>query len=192
MIFFVVVVWKPFSLLFSHLFLFLFPAWGDMLLLLLSCSVMSNSLPPHRLEHTRLPCPSPSPGICSNSSALSQFTIQPSHPLSLPSPPAFSLSQHQHLFQRVSSSHQVAKVLELQLQHQSLQWIFRIGFLLGLRDLISLQYKGLSRVFSNTTVPNNSLMFSLLYGPNVTSIHDTGKTIALTRQTCHQNSVSAF
>ena len=140
----------------------------------------------------QVPCPSPSPGICSNSSALSQFTIQPSHPLSLPSPPAFSLSQHQCLFQRVSSSHQVAKVLELQLQHQSLQWIFRIGFLLGLRDLISLQYKGLSRVFSNTTVPNNSLMFSLLYGPNVTSIHDTGKTIALTRQTCHQNCVSAF
>ena len=45
--------------------------------------------------------------------------IQPSHPLSSPSPPAFSLSQHQGLFQRVSSSHQVAKVLELQLQHQS-------------------------------------------------------------------------
>ena len=51
--------------------------------------------------------------------------IQPSHPLSSPSPPAFNLSQHQGLFQRVSSSHQVAKVLELQLQHQSFQWIFR-------------------------------------------------------------------
>ena len=47
--------------------------------------------------------------------------IQPSHPLSSPSPPAFSLSQHQGLFQGVSSSHQVAKVLELQLQHQSFQ-----------------------------------------------------------------------
>ena len=46
--------------------------------------------------------------------------IQPSHPLSSPSP-AFNLSQHQGLFQRVSSSHQVAKVLELQLQHQSFQ-----------------------------------------------------------------------
>ena len=45
--------------------------------------------------------------------------IQPSHPLSSPSPPAFNLSQHQGLFQRVSSSHQVAKILELQLQHQS-------------------------------------------------------------------------
>ena len=55
--------------------------------------------------------------------------IQPSHPLSSPSPPAFNLSQHQGLFQWVSSSHQVAKVLELQLHHQSFQWIFRIDFL---------------------------------------------------------------
>ena len=47
--------------------------------------------------------------------------IQPSHPLSSPSPPAFSLSQHQALFQEVSSSQQVAKVLEIQLQHQSFQ-----------------------------------------------------------------------
>ena len=47
--------------------------------------------------------------------------IQPSHPLSSPSPPAFNLSQHQGLFQGVSSSQQVAKVLESQLQHQSFQ-----------------------------------------------------------------------
>ena len=51
--------------------------------------------------------------------------IQPSHPLSAPSPLAFNLSQHQGLFQWVSSSHQVAKILEFQLQHQSFQWIFR-------------------------------------------------------------------
>ena len=55
--------------------------------------------------------------------------IQPSHPLSSPSPPAFNLSQHQGLFSWVNSSHQVAKVLELQLQHQSFQWIFRTDFL---------------------------------------------------------------
>ena len=54
--------------------------------------------------------------------------IQPSHPLSSPSP-AFNLSQDQGLFQWVSSLHQVAKVLEFQLQHQSFQWIFRIDFL---------------------------------------------------------------
>ena len=55
--------------------------------------------------------------------------IQPPHPLSSPSPPAFNHSQHQGLFQLVSSSPQVAKVLEFQLQHQSFQWIFRTGFL---------------------------------------------------------------
>ena len=55
--------------------------------------------------------------------------IQPSHPLSPPSPPALNLSQHQGLFQWVGSSHQVSKVLELQLQHQSSQLIFRVDFL---------------------------------------------------------------
>ena len=55
--------------------------------------------------------------------------IQPSHPLSYSPPHAFNPSQHQGLFQWVSSSHQVAKVLELQLQHQSFQWIFRTDFL---------------------------------------------------------------
>ena len=55
--------------------------------------------------------------------------IQPSHPLSFPSPPAFNFSQHQGLYQWVSSSHQVTKVLEFQLQHQSFQWIFRTDFL---------------------------------------------------------------
>ena len=50
--------------------------------------------------------------------------IQPFHPLSSPSPPTFNLSQHQGLFKWVSSSHQVAKVLEFRLQHQSFQWIF--------------------------------------------------------------------
>jgi len=77
--------------------------------------------------------------------------IQPSHPLSSPSPSTFNLSQHQGLFKWVNSSHEVAKVLELQLQHQSFQWIFRTDSL-GLTGWISLQSKGLSRVFSNTTV----------------------------------------
>ena len=55
--------------------------------------------------------------------------IQPSHLLFLPSLPAFNLSQHQDLFQWVGSLHQVAKVLELQLQQQSFPWIFRVDFL---------------------------------------------------------------
>ena len=78
--------------------------------------------------------------------------IQSSHPLVSPSPPAFNLSQHQGLFQWVSYLYQVAKVLQIQLKHQSFQLIFRDWFSLGWTGWISLQSKGLSRVFSNTTV----------------------------------------
>ena len=88
-------------------------------------SVTSDSLRPHGLQHTRLPCPSATPRVCSKSCPLSQWCHPTSHPLSSLSPPAFNLSQHQGLFKWVSSSHQVAKVLEFQLQHQSFQWIFR-------------------------------------------------------------------
>ena len=77
--------------------------------------------------------------------------IQPSHPLSPPFPLVLNLSQHQGLFQRVGSSHQVAKVLELQHEHQSFQWNLQGWFPLGLAGLISLHSKGLSRVFSSPT-----------------------------------------
>ena len=77
--------------------------------------------------------------------------IQPSQSLLPPSPPTFNLSQHQGLFKWVSSSHQVAKVLEFQLQYQSFNE-YQDWFPLGLTGWISLQSKGLTRVFSNTTV----------------------------------------
>ena len=83
--------------------------------LLFSSSVVPNSLWPHRLQHARPPCPSPTPRACSYSCPLSQGC----HPTILssviPSPSAFNLSQHQGLFQWVSSSRQLAKVLEFQL-----------------------------------------------------------------------------
>ena len=60
---------------------------------------------------------------------LVSAAIQQYHPLLSPSPPSFNLSQHQGLFKWVSSLHQVAKVLEFQLQHQSFQWVFRTDFL---------------------------------------------------------------
>ena len=69
--------------------------------------------------------------------------IQPSHPLLPSSPPALSLFQSQGLFHRAGSSRQEAKILELQLQQESFEWIFRV---------ISLQSKGLLKVFSRTTV----------------------------------------
>ena len=86
-------------------------------------------LRPHGLQHARLPCPSLTPRAYSNSFHWVGDAVQPSHPLSSPSPPALNLSQHQGLFQWVSSSHQVAKILELQLQHHSFQWTPRTGLL---------------------------------------------------------------
>ena len=65
--------------------------------------------------------------------------IQPSHPLSSPSPPALKLSQHQGLFHWVSSLHQVAKVLGLQLQHQSFQYSGLISFRMDCLDLLAVQ-----------------------------------------------------
>ena len=79
-----------------------------------SHSVVSESLWPHGLQHTRLPCPSPTPGAWSNSCSWRVGdAIQPSHPLSFPSPPVFNLAQQQGLFQWLSSLYQMTKVLEL-------------------------------------------------------------------------------
>ena len=78
--------------------------------------------------------------------------IQPSHPLSSPSPPAPNPSQHQSLFQWVSSSNEVAKVLRVSASTSVLPMNTQDWFPLGLTGFISLQSNGLSRVFSNTTV----------------------------------------
>ena len=98
--------------------------------------------------------------------------IQPSHPLSSPSP-AFSLSQYQGLFQWVSPSYQVAKVLELQLQHQSFQWIFCTNFLQD--GLVGPPCSPRDSQKSSPTPQFksiNSSALSLLCGPTLTSIHD--------------------
>ena len=110
------------------------------LLLLFSPSILSNSLWPHGLQHARLPCPSPTLEFAQTHVPWVSDAIQPSHPLLSPSPPAPNPSQHQGLFQWVSSSHQVAKVLEFQLHHQSFQWTpgtdsFRMDWL----DLLAVQ-----------------------------------------------------
>ena len=118
--------------------------------------------------------------------------IQPSHPLSSPSPPAFNLSQHQGLFQWAGSSYQVANALEFQLQHQSFQWIFRFDFLWDwlvwspcsprdCQESPTLQFKNIS-----------SLALRLLYGPTLTSIHDCWKNHSFDyTDLCWQSGVSA-
>ena len=92
-------------------------------------SVMLESLWSHGLQHARPPCPSPTPGVYPNPCPLSQWCHPTISSSLVPSPPALNLSQQQGLFKWVSSLHQVAKVLEFQLQHQSFQWIFRTDFL---------------------------------------------------------------
>ena len=104
--------------------------------------------------------------------------IQPSYPLSFPSPPAFYLSQHQGLFKWVSSSYPrgqsigtSASVLPMNIQ----DW-----FPLGWTGWISLQSKGFLRVFSKNTVQKYQfLVLSFLYGPTLTSIHDYWKNHSL-------------
>ena len=118
--------------------------------MLFSLPVVSDSLQPHRLQHFRLPCPSPSPWACSNSCPLSQWchptissSVVPFSSCLLSFPPSGSFLMSQ-LFtsggQTIGSS---GSVLPMNIQ----DW-----FPLGLTGLISLQSKGLSRVFSNTTV----------------------------------------
>ena len=117
-----------------------------------SCSVVSYSLQPPGLQHSRLPCPSPTPRACSNSCPLSWWCHPTISSSVIPFPPAFNLSQYQGLFQisqffalggqstGVSAS---ASVVSMNIQN----W-----FPLGWTGSISLQSKGLSRFFSNTTV----------------------------------------
>ena len=131
-----------------------------------SRSVVSDSLQPHGLQPARLPCPSPTPRAYSCPSVSD--AIQPSHPLSSPSPHTFNLSQHQGLFQGVSSLHQVAEVLEFRLQHQSFQCIFRTDFLwMDWLDLLAVQ----------GTLQHQSWKASILHTqpslcPALKSIHD--------------------
>ena len=160
----------------SFVFFFLF-------VVIQSLSVSASS-GPHGLQHARLPCLSLSPGVCSNSFSLSQLCHPTISSFVSPSPPVLNLSQHQGLFQWVSSLHQVARLLEL--QHQSFQWIFRVLFFFFYDWLV--WYPCCPRG-SQESSPRpqfqsiNFSAFSFLYDPAVTSVHDYWKIIALTIQT---------
>ena len=123
--------------------------WDLLALLFLSHSAVSSSLWPHGLQHAGFP-------VLHYLLEFDQIHVHwvrdpiwPSHPLLSPSHPSLNLSQHQSLFQWVSSLHQVAKVLELQLQHQSFHLIFRVDFLENW--LFWSLSPGLSRVLSSTS-----------------------------------------
>ena len=163
-----------------------------MVVVVVFCLVMSDSLWPHGLQHARLLCPSPSPRACSNwcplswwchpaiSSSVIPFTC-------LQSFPALGSFLTSWLFTSGGQSIRTsASVLPMNIQ----DW-----FLLELTGWISLQSKGLSRVFSNTTVQMHQFFSTQPSLWSNSHIHNmtTGKTIALTRQTlCWQSNVSAF
>ena len=143
---------------------------------------MSNSLRPHGQQHTRLPWQSPSPA----QTVVHRVSdsIQPSHPLSSPSPPAFNLFQHKGLFQWVRSSHQVAKVLEFQLKHQSFMFSPEHSGLISFRidwfDLLAAQgtFKSLFQHHSSkASIIRHSVFFMVQISHSYMTI---GKTIALT------------
>ena len=102
----------------------------------LVCSVQFSSVAQlcltlwsHGLQHARPPCPSPTPGVHSNSPPLSRWCHLTISSSVVPFSSAFNLSQHQGLFKWVSSLHQVAKILVFQLQSQFFQRIFRVDFI---------------------------------------------------------------
>ena len=138
---------------------------------------MSDSLWPHGLQHTRLPCPSPTPGACSNSHPLSQWchpTISSSvMPFSscAQSFPASGYFPRSQFFASGGQSIGVSASMNIQ------DW-----FPLKWTGWISLQFKGLLRVFSNTTVQKHQFFSSQLSLKSNSHIHTCyGKTIALTR-----------
>ena len=166
--------------------------WEAVTWILFSCQVLSYSMRPHRLQHARPPCPSPSPRVCRSSCPLNRWC----HPTissfvtpfsfflqCLPASGSFPMNR---LFasggQRFGAS---ASVLPMHIQG----W-----YPLGLSSLISLLSKGLSGVFSSTTVwRHRFLALCLLYGPGLITVRDHWEDHSLDyTDLCQQSNYSAF
>ena len=158
-----------------------------------SHSVVSDSLWHHGLQHTRLSCPSPTPGATQTHVHWVRDAIQPSHPLLSPSPPTFNLSQHQGLFQWISSLHQVAKVLELQLQHHpSSEYSWLISFRIDWFDLLAVQRTPKSLLQNHSSKASILWRWAIFMIQLSHSYRTTGKAIALTRWTFVGKGMSLF
>ena len=158
-----------------------------------SRSIMSNSLQPHELEHTRPPCPSPTPGAHANPCPLSRWchptissSVVPFSPCSQSFPASVSFPMSQ-LFASGGQSIAVSASTSI-LPMNTQDW-----FPLGWTGWISSQSKGLSRVFSNTAIRKHQFFSAQLSSQSNSHIHTwltTGKTIALTRRTFVDNVMS--
>ena len=134
-------------------------------------SLISDSMRPHRLQNARPPFHHQSPEFTQTHIHWVDDAIQPSHPLSFLSPPAFNLFQHQDLFHWVSSSHQVVKVLGVSALASVLPMNIQDWFTLGWTVWIFLLSKGLSRFFSNTTVQKHHFFCAQLSSESNSHIH---------------------
>ena len=150
-----------------------------MIIVQFSCSVVSNSLWPHEPQHARPPCPSPAPGVYPNSCPSSRWchptissSVVPfsSCPQSFSASGSFPMSQLFTSGGRSTGVSASTSVLPMNTQDWSP---------LGWTGWIFLQSKGLSRVFSNTTVQKHQFFGAQLYGPTLTSIHDYWKNHSL-------------
>ena len=144
-----------------------------------SCSVMSNSLRPMDCSIPSLPVHHQLPDFTQTHVHWVDDAIQPSQCLLTAFSPALNLSQHQDIFQWVSSSYQVAKVLEFQLQHQSFQWIPRIDFPYGLVGYPCSPRDSQESSPTPQFKSINSLALSCLHSSTLTSIHDHWKNHSL-------------
>ena len=144
----------------------------------------SHSVVPCGLQRARLPSPSPNFRACSNSCSTRRWCHSTVSSLSPPSLSAFNLSQHQGLFKWISSLHQVAKVLEFQLQNQSFnEHSGLISFRMDWLDILAVQgtlKSPLQHHSSKTSVLRHSAFFIVQLSYPYKTI---GKTIALTRRT---------
>ena len=145
---------------------------------------MCDSLRPHGLQHARFPCPSHLPELAQTHVHWVSDAIQPSYPLLSPSPPIFNFSQHQSLFQGVSSSHRLPKYWSFSFSiSSSNEYSGLISFRIDLFDLLAVHrtLKSLLQQYhSKSSILECSAFFIVqLSHPYMT----TGKTIALTRQT---------
>ena len=133
-----------------------------------SHSVVSDSLWPHRLQHARLPCPSPTLRACSNSCLSSRWY----HPTISSSVVPFSFCLQSFPASGSFPLSQVAKLLELQLHHRSFQWIFKVDFL---QDWLVWSLCSPRDSQESSPTPQfksiSSSALSFLYGPALTSIH---------------------
>ena len=145
---------------------------------------MSDYFQPHGLQHPWLPLVHHQlPQLAQTHVHRVSDAIQPSQPLSPPSPPAFNLSQHQGLFQWVSSSHRVAKLLAFRIQHRSLQWVFRTDFLYDWLIWSPFSPRNSQRSsptprFKRIILRHSGFLIGQISHPHTT----TRNTIALTRQ----------